>query len=317
MTPHTSRTKFIDIDSTISEIRKRFPVDPVHANRDQIMIRCPSCSDRKYHLGLSFAKNLYSCFRCPFRGFLTDFLKSYGIKFRTEKQIEAPEIQSEALRLKFPEDITKNYDIIKASNDYMESRGFDLNFLKNFNFWPITSRNDYYYGYLIFYINDYAFYARRFLPFPDGFDGQKHIIRKSDKEMKLFYAYEKNNSNTILVVESMFNLIKAAQFGYDAVCIFGKKKWAGLVAYLESKAINHEVCLCFDKDVTSDGIEDFVKRLKISKKAFKLSYIDPDDMPCNDIAEMKEKGTLIKTINKRKSVDNIFINSFNLQGVVQ
>lgn len=317
MTSHTSKTKFVDIDSTILEIRKRFPVDPVHANRDQIWIRCPECNDHKYHCGINFNKNVYSCFRCTFRGKLSNFLKSYGIKFRTEKQIEVPEIQSEALRLKFPEDITKNYDIIKASNDYMESRGFDLNFLKNFNFWPITSRNDYYYGYLIFYINDYAFYARRFLPFPDGFDGQKHIIRKSDKEMKLFYAYEKNNSNTILVVESMFNLIKAAQFGYDAVCIFGKKKWAGLVTYLKSRAISHEVCLCFDKDVTSDGIEDFVKRLKISKKAFKLSYVDPIDMPCNDIAEMKEKSTLIKVINKRKSVDNIFINSFNLQGVIQ
>ena len=323
MTPHTSRTKFVDVNSTISELRKRFLVDPVHSNRDQIMIRCPSCPDRKYHLGLSFSKNLFSCFRCPFRGFLTDFLKSYGIKFRTEKQIEVPEIQSEALRLKFPEDITKNYDIIKASNDYMENRGFDLNFLKNFNFWPITDKSNFYYGYLIFYINDYAFYARRFLDFPYGkyfpnhFEGQKHIIRKSDKEMKLFYAYEKNNSNTILVVESMFNLIKAAQFGYDSVCIFGKKKWAGLVAYLESKAINHEVCLCFDKDVALEGVEDFVKRLKINKKIFELSYVDPNDMTCNDIAEIKNKNILIKVINKRKKVNNIFINTFNLEGVAQ
>lgn len=323
MTPHTSKTKFLDIDSTISELCKRFPVDPVHRSRDQVMIRCPSCNDRKYHLGLSFSKNLYSCFRCPFRGFLTEFFKSYGIKFRTEKQIEVPEIQSEALKIIFPVDNYKDYDIIKKSEEYLKSRGFDSNFLKNFNYWPITDKTNYYYGYLIFYINDYAFYARRFLDPPSGkyypnhFQLQKHIIRKSDKEMKLFYAYEKNNSNTILVVESMFNLIKAAQFGYDSVCIFGKKKWAALVAYLESKSINHEICLCFDKDVTLDGIEDFVRRLKINKKKFQVSYTDPDNMPCNDIAEINEKGILVKIINNRKNINNLFLNTFNLEGIIR
>lgn len=228
MKTHMSKHKFTNIESIISEINKKFLVDPVHSNKDHIMIRCPSCPDRKYHLGLSFSKNLYSCFRCPFRGFLTDFLKSNGIKFRTEKHIETPEIQSESLRIKLPEDLCKNYDIIQEARDYLKNRGFNLSFLKNFKVWPISDQKNYYYGYLIFPINNYAFYARRFLPFADGVNnGKKHIIRKSDKEMKLFYSYEKNNSKTLIVCESLLNLIKAAQFGYDAICIFGKKN--GLV----------------------------------------------------------------------------------------
>ena len=322
MKTHTSRDKFVDVDSTISEICKRFPVDPVHRNREQIMIRCPSCNDRKYHLGLSFAKNLYGCFRCPFKGFLTDFLKSQGIKFKTEKQVSVPDVQSEALRIKIPEDSFKNYDIIKKSEEYLTGRGFDLDFLKNFNYWPITNKADFYYGYLIFPINDYAFYARRFLDppydkyYPNHFQVQKHIIRKSDKEMKLFYAYEKNNSSTILVVESMFNLMKAAQFGYDAVCIFGKKKWAGLLSYLESKQVDHEICLCFDKDVTMKDIEDFIKRIKINKKKLKISYLDPVDMPCNDIAEM-DRNNFFGTIMLRKDINNLFVNTFNLEGILK
>jgi len=318
MTHHTSKIKFVNVESVISEISKRFPVDPIHREKGHIMIRCPSCPDRKYHLGLSFTKNLYSCFRCPFRGFLTEFLKSNGIKFRTENQVETSEITSEALKIKFPENIHQDHDIIKEAEKYLKDRGFDLEFLKNFNYWPITNKTDFYYGFLIFYINDYAFYARRFLPFIGNwnFEGQKHIIRKSDKEMKLFFAYEKNNSNTILVVESMFNLMKAAQFGYDAVCIFGKKKWAGLAAYLDSKSVNHEVCLCFDKDVKLEDIEDFITRIK-TKMPTEITYVDPKDMPCNDIAEVKDKRTLIKTVNKRKNINSLFLNTFNLEEIMQ
>lgn len=95
---------------------------------------------------------------------------------------------------------------------------------------------------------------------------------------------------------------------------FWKEKWSGLATYIESKPINHEICLCFDKDVTIDGIQDFITRLKINKP-FEITYIDPKDMPCNDIAEMKDKNILIKTINKRKNIDNLFINTFNLEEI--
>jgi hypothetical protein len=140
-------------------------------------------------------------------------------------------------------------------------------------------------------------------------DRQKHVIRKSDPEMKLFYAYEKNNSSTLLVVESMFNLMKAAQFGYDSVCIFGKGKHAGLSEYLRGKTAHKDVCLCFDKDVTLKHIETFVNKVQKSYGHINLSYINPLDMPCEDIAAVPDKPTLIKIVNKKQPTHNLFIDA--------
>ena len=189
----------------------------------------------------------------------------------------------------------------------MVSRGFDLTFLKkNFKIWPITNYQHYYFGYIIIELNDYAFYARRFI---ESKEHQKHIIRKSDPQMKLYYAYEKNNSSTILVVESLFNLMKAAQFGYDAVCIFGKGHWTAFVEYMRKHDKRKNLCLCFDKDVRIKDVDKFVMRCGAPSPLF---YIDPDDMPCNDIAEMPDKETLIRTINKKKPVEELYINMMSI-----
>jgi hypothetical protein len=309
---------FLNIQETIEDIKRKFPVNPSQKDWKQtgeLQIRCPSCSDKKYHLGLSFTKNAYNCFRCPFSGKLVDFLKFYKIKHTIKDQISTPEIKTEALKLKFPKDFNRNYDIINKSKEYLVNRGFDLNFIyKDFKVWPITDKDNYYYGYLIFYINDYAFYARRFLDTEDK--KLKHFIKKSDPNMKLFYVYGKNNSKTILVVESMLNLIKAAQFGYNAVCIFGKSKWSGLIEYLKNNKTDYDLCLAFDKDVKITEIEKFINKFQKNYRYNNLFYIDPENMPCNDIAEINDKNLFINTITKRKTADSLFLNNFSLKEIL-
>lgn len=307
--------EFTNIGDTVREIERKFAIDPAHRNwkgRGEINIRCPECKDHKYHLGLSFAKNGYNCFRCPFQGRLTDFLRKNGIKYATKGQIFRSEVVlSDAFKIKIPIDFTRNEDIARKAKVYMASRGFDLTFLKkNFSAWPITNYEHHYFGYIIIKLNDYAFYARKFLDLTPAH--QRHVIRKSDPNMKLFYVYDKNNSNTILVVESIFNLIKAAQFGYDAVCIFGKGSWAAFVEYLRTHDKNKNLCLCLDRDVIIRDINRFITRVKKAGDPPLLFYIDPIDMPCNDIADMPNKETLIKTINKKKSVEEIYINMMSI-----
>lgn len=317
METHTSqRPEFTNIGDTVREIERKFAVDPVHRNwksRGEINIRCPKCKDHKYHLGLSFAKNGYNCFRCPFQGRLTDFLRKNGIKYETKgQQIYYSEIvSSDSFKIKMPIDFSRNEDVARKAKIYMASRGFDLAFLKkNFKIWPITNYEHYYFGYIILELNDYAFYARKFLNLTSSH--QRHIIRKSDHQMKLFYTYDKNNSDTILVVESMFNLIKAAQYGYDSVCIFGKGSWASFVEYLRTHNKNKNLCLCFDRDVIIRDINKFITRVKKAGNPPELFYIDPKDMPCNDIADMKSKEMLIETINTKKSVEEIYINTMSI-----
>jgi hypothetical protein len=207
-----------------------------------------------------------------------------------------------------PVDFTRDEAIAKKAKEYLISRGFDLRFLRsNFKLWPITNKGHYYYGYIIVFVNDYAFYARKFLDLTS--EKQKPVIRKSDPQMKLFYAHEKNGSSTLLVVESMFNLMKAAQMGYDALCIFGKGKHAGLVEYLNSKPSDREICLCFDRDVTMKHIETFVSKVQKSHGQINISYINPLDMSFEDIAAIPDKLTLIKTVNKKQPAQDIFINA--------
>lgn len=313
--PTFQRVEYINIGNIVREIERKFPVDPRYSdwkNKREINVRCPKCSDRKYHLGLNFAKNAFNCFRCPFQGKLSDFLRFNKIKFETKSTIYAPEIISTvAPKIKIPIDFERNEDVARKAKIYMAvERGFDLKFLKkNFKIWPITNVNHFYFGYIIIYLNDYAFYARKFI---NQSEKQPHIIRKSDKTMKLSYSYEKNNSNTILVVESMFNLMKAAQFGYDAVCIFGKGNWASFYEYFKRYGKDRNFCLCFDKDVIIKDIDTFVKRMRKLGNISDLTYIDPADMPCDDIADMRDKELLIKTINKKKSIENLFINMMSI-----
>lgn len=313
METRTSQSlEFTNIGDTVREIERKFAVDPVHRNwkgRGEINVRCPNCNDKKYHLGLSFAKNGYNCFRCSFQGRLADFLRKNGIRYETKGQVFRSEaVLSDSFKIKMPIDFTRNEDIARKAKVYMASRGFDLSFLKkNFKIWPITNYEHHYFGYIIVELNNYAFYARKFLDLTPAH--QRHVIRKSDPGMKLFYTYDKNNSNTILVVESMFNLIKAAQYGYDAVCIFGKGSWAAFVEYLRTHDKSKNLCLCFDKDVDMNSVEKFTKKIFKHFERIPLSYVDPSDMWYNDIADIKTKEELIKMINKKKQIEDVFLNS--------
>lgn len=313
MGTHTfQRIEFINIGDAVREIERKFAIDPYHRDwkgRQEINVRCPSCKDHKYHLGLNFAKNAYNCFRCPFQGRLSDFLRKNGIKYETKSQVYRPDIISAtAPKITIPIDFSRHENFAYEAKAYMASRGFDLRFLKkNFKIWPITNPNHYYFGYIIIALNDYAFYARKYTE--KAIISQKHIIRKSDPKMKLYYAYEKNNSKTVLVVESMFNLMKAAQFGYNAVCIFGKGNWAAFVEYIKKHNPLTKYCLCFDKDVALKEIEQFTKRIFGHYEKINLSWIDSTDMCYNDIADIKTKEELINMIDKRRSADEIFISS--------
>jgi len=316
-TPTFQRIEFTNIGDTVRDIERKFAIDPHHRDwkgKQEINIRCPSCKDHKYHLGLNFAKNAYNCFRCPYQGRLSDFLRKNGIKYETKGQIYRPEmVSATAPKIKVPIDFGRNEAIANEAKAYMISRGFDLKFLKkNFKIWPITNSNHFYFGFIIIELNSYAFYARKFTD--KAIIGQKHIIRKSDTQMKLHYAYEKNNSETILVVESMFNLIKAAQFGYNAVCIFGKGNWASLAQYVKSKHPLTKYCLCFDKDVIIKDVDRFIRRVQkeCEISPSRWSYIDPEYMPCNDIAEMPDQETLHRTIRTAKTIDGLYLNMMSI-----
>lgn len=305
------KTEFINIRDLVTEIGRKFQIDPSRdwKTRLEVNIRCsnPNCHDKKYHLGLSFAKDSYNCYRCENRGRLSDFLRRNRIRYDSKMRLATLEsIATDAPRLNMPVDFARDENIAKKAKEYLISRDFDIKFLKqNFKLWPITNNKHYYYGYIIVFVNDYAFYARKFLDLTP--DKQKHVIRKSDQQMKLFYAHEKNNSSTLLVVESMFNLMKAAQMGYDAICIFGKSKHAGLVEYLKGKAVGREICLCFDRDVTIKHIESFISKIQKTHGHMDLSYVNPSDMLFEDIAAIPDKTALIKTINKRQPAHDLFL----------
>jgi hypothetical protein len=106
--------------------------------------------------------------------------------------------------------------------------------------------------------------------------------------------------------------MKAAQYGYDAVCIFGKGNSASVIEYLKNCDKTRNLCLCFDKDVIMNDISKFVKKIARSRELINLFYVDPSDMVYNDIADMDNKDILIKTVNKKKPVNELFINMMSI-----
>lgn len=313
METHTFRKiEYTNIAETVREIEKKFSIDPGYRDwkrRGEINVRCPKCSDKKHHLGLSFVKNAFNCYRCPFHGKLNDFLKSNGIRYETKNQIYTPETVSsgDAFKIQSPRDREKDVSVSRMAKQYLISRGFEFDFVRqNFKIRAITDKNQYYFGYIVIDVNDYAFYARKFMD--SGQCNIKHVIRKTDPNMKLFYEYNKNYSDVVILCESMFNLMKAAQFGYDAVCIFGKGKCQSLIEYIKSRKDDREICLVFDKDVKLGDIESFVMKILKKYGRVKLSYVDPKEMVYNDIADMKSRDDLHKAIKNRKTTNDIFLN---------
>jgi hypothetical protein len=312
--------QFIDTVGISKEVARKFRVDEYHSNlkRGELSVRCPFCKDRKYHLGLSFNKNAYNCFKCSASGPLTRLLKNYGIPFRfkwknednifEENQEEKPKEPEIQLPIDSAEMIDKT--VREKFFVYLQMRGIDYGIAKIITkLYPITDRNNKYFGYIIFPINKWSFYCRKFLKLTPN--SPPHIIKKLESgiDRPMYFFHDSGNvmERTVLVVESIFNLLKAAQFGYSAVCTFGKGNWKSTLEFLKNEGKNRSICLVFDKDVKLESINTYCKKLSKCYPIQNLGFIDPRDMSKNDIAEMETRKELVELLFKTKNIQSLFL----------
>lgn len=329
-----NRIKFVNIPKIMVELRKKLTVQEPYNNRTAYNVRCPFCTDKKYHLGIDFEINGYNCFRCPAKGKLTKLLTKFQIPYKTTEQISIAQLidttsftlfgekKETNKKINIPINVDWDREAAKDFDNFLESRGLDKNLVtKDFRAYPITDINSMYidekskidmFGYCIFPINDFAFYARKYMP-DEKVWGPKHIIKKSVKKMPLFYFYDKPNSNVVLVVESLFNLIKASMFGYSSVCLFGKSNYQNLVEFLKTRTDTRQICFVFDNDVKIDEVNSFFSRTRKTCEEFDASYVPPSVMPCNDIADMKSKEELDNVLSKSLPISSIFMESMKLK----
>lgn len=317
--------QFIDIKGIAKEIGYKFKLDEYHSNleRGELSVRCPFCNDRKYHLGLSFNKNAYNCFKCSTSGPLTRLLKNYGIPFRFKKpftdnileenQVEKPKEPEIVL----PTNVAGMTDptVKEKFHLYLDMRGIDYDIARAIiPLYPITDRNNRYFGYIIFPVNKWSFYCRKFLKLTPY--SPPHIIKKLetgiDRPMYFFYNSGNFMDRTVLIVESMFNLLKAAQFGYSAVCTFGKGNWKSTLEFLKNECKEQKPVLFFDNDVNLESMNIYCKKLAKYYPIQQFGFIDPKDMSKNDIAEMKTKEELVNVLFRTKNIQSLFLEMMNI-----
>jgi len=320
--------QFIDIKGIAKEIGYKFKLDEYHSNleRGELSVRCPFCNDRKYHLGLSFNKNAYNCFKCSTSGPLTRLLKNYGIPFRFKKpftdnileenQVEKPKEPEIVL----PTNVAGMTDptVKEKFHLYLDMRGIDYDIARAIiPLYPITDRNNRYFGYIIFPVNKWSFYCRKFLKLTPY--SPPHIIKKLETgiDRPMYFFHNAGFDRHTIVVESMFNLLKAAQFGYSAVCTFGKGNWKSTLEFLKNEGNGRPICLAFDKDVKLESIDTYCKKLAKHIPVSQFSFIDPRDMVTNDIAEMKNKEELRDLLFKTKNLQSLFIEMMNMEEITQ
>lgn len=330
----SSNVRFQNIESIKDSIKKSFRTNPHTSKENSIDIRCPYCSDKKYHMGLNFTINAYNCFRCSKSGKLTKFLEYHKIPFSTNifNGIELSEIlhdgesffegkidlfrnaEKEKDNFAIPKDDEVDKQMLSKYDAYLKYRGINRQAIKGkVIFYPITEFRNEYFGYIIVPIDKNSFYGRQYINLPGH--KMKHIIRKSKSMIgtPTYLFLDDNNSDTIVVVESFFNLLKLIQNGYSGVCTFGKTNIKSVNEFLNKNKIDKKrtICFCYDSDVDLVEISSFMKKFyKNCNVENNVTFIHPHSMKFNDLAEYDDPSLKKLIKNEQIEVEKIFVQLF-------
>lgn len=320
--------------SNIIEIKRAienmFSVDTRSIKENAMSIRCPYCEDKKHHLGLNFELNAYNCFRCSKSGRLDKFLKKHNVPFssyeineinkkqdRMSGEISLFKLEEEPKPVStftLPSDKEVHKGLLSKFDSYLKYRGINKDLVREkVRFYPITDFSSEYYGYIIVPIEDWAFYGRSYVGLP--YYKQKHIIRKAPHMIgtPTYLFIDDNKSDTIVVVESFFNLLKLIQNGYSALCTFGKTNIRSVEEFLKKTTLdkNRKICFCYDSDVPITEIHGFLKKLyKNCNIENQVTFIHPHSMRHNDLAEYGNNELKKFLETEQINAEQIFVNLF-------
>lgn len=221
--------------------------------KDEYIFRvCPQCGNERWNFEINVSKQLYSCWVCSSGGSLTRLLRYNGIDYDITSLPAADRKGSGArhgsvvsAELRLPEGVEPVL-ISKGkvpALEYLRARRLDEDDVERYEmlWWPKEYR-------ILFPLRDFAggliFWTARTI-LPRGYP--KYIHAEVPKNNLLLILRGINEDKPLLLVEGIFDAIRAHKEGYTVIILMGSSISPTVKDYL--RHTGREVTLCLDHDM--------------------------------------------------------------------
>ena len=263
-------------------------------NPTEILISCTSGEhdDKSPSLSYSLEKNVFHCWSCGFSGGITKFLESIGEVTRIPVESKQPfKIQKLKNKIKAVIEVDE-VKLPKTRQMFIgEFKNIKASVLKEFQ--AFTTEELQLHNYLC--VPVYQFGKLKFIEgrYMGGVASQPKYYRRPQKGRvgNILYPLDKvRNTNYIILVEGLFDMLNMWQLGYkNTLCIFGAQNFGRGKLDLVHKIGVNRVDIMMDPDapgqMAANKIQSLLDSKNIYSRIIKLPVgHDPGDIT-KDIAE--------------------------------
>lgn len=297
-----------------------------YENQEQFEFNCPSNKCKrdvnKFNLNYSPSKNLFNCFKCGYKGFVSKLVKDYGSEDDIQKinilfpkhlqhsynnNFNDHEID-ETITCDLPEDyrpLTKKYPskYYYRAMEYLKERGITMEIIKKYEIGYTESGNR---KFRIIIPSRNIFGQINYYEARSFFKKSKKPYWKPDSPEKtniIFNAANINFDLPIYLIEGPFDMFPLS----NAVPMLGKI----LSPIILKKILQHKtkVILCLDEDAIEDTI---LLYLQLESLGIDVYFVDIKD----DIAKHFERygiDGIIKLLRTYKKIDFSYLFSLKMK----
>ena len=259
-------------------------------NPSEIMVSCTSGShsDKNPSLMYNLEKNIFHCWSCGFSGGATKFLESIGevtrIPIESKQPYKLQKLKAKIRKLIEIDDIA----LPKTRQQFIgEFKGINSSTLKEFK--TFTTEELQLHNYVC--VPVYQFGKLKFIEgrYMGNAQGQPKYYRRPQKVSvsEILFPLDKvKNTNHIILVEGLFDMLNMWQLGYkNCMCIFGATNFNRKKLELVERIGVIRVDIMMDPDAPGQMAADKIQSLLDEKNIYSRKIM----LPIN-----KDPGTLTK-----------------------
>jgi len=266
---------------------------------------CPSHDDSNpsFNIYYKFGKIRFKCFSCDFHGTLDEIDASIlgfeGVSDSSEEIIRISKEYNEAFT---PLSMLPESELKKMAIRYIESRGLTQADIFKYRI-GLGVKQGKYFSYIGFpFLDDdynvHFFCARSFVG-----GGLRYLFPKDTSKVNKNCIYFSEDTDTIVLVEGVFDALKVAKAGFTVMALLGKYLSQEQLEYIKESGFSN-VTLFLDKDALDDAqkLKRYCEKNELDVVIAQPTLKDPGDMTPEDI-----RTVLLNSNNSVLDIVNMYL----------
>lgn len=285
--------ELIDIRTLLEDAEIEIHISGKNVTSGWIEINCPFCSDPSFHLGIS-PTNIFHCWRCGEKGNIIKLLKAlmemnfYQTiklleKYSFEENFEEEYVPQEKKEIYLPREASKKMP--KEAKQYLESRGFDAQFLSSkYKLKFCSFLGDYKFRIII-----PVFKKKQMVTFTsrDYTNKAKIKVLNASNNIKDFLYNIDSVKHKALIVEGIFD---AWKFGNGAISIFGTEYTKRQVLEIANLGLEYAGIIFDDEEDAQEKAKKFALAISPYIEEVEVIHLESDKGkdPAEIFSDIKE-----------------------------